>query len=114
MKKPSVTYVVSAYDRPQSLRMTLASLQCQTDHDFEVIVADNNPNVSEYHGHAWNNQRIVIDMDDTRFKYVNTSRQFEVLRVPRDAELVEVVVQHRRAVVNHPCGVSVRCRCARV
>ena len=64
--KPAVSYIVSAYDRPQSLRMTLASLQCQTDPDFEVIVADN----SEFQQQA--NRRITEDMRDVRFRHVNT------------------------------------------
>lgn len=73
--KPAVTYVVSAYDRPQSLRMTLASLQCQTDHDFEVIVADNNPDLR-----YCDNMYMTHDMRDSRFRYMNTSRVFDVLR----------------------------------
>lgn len=61
---PTVTYIVSAYDRPLHLRGCLASLQVQTDPDFEVIVADN--------GGLEHNAIITGQMNDERFRYINT------------------------------------------
>lgn len=76
MMNCSVSYIVSAYNRPQSLRGTLASLQVQTDPNFEVIVADNNPDIQ-----YCKNMDIVADMQDGRFRWVDTSHVFDV---PRD------------------------------
>ena len=56
MLKPAVTYVVSAFDRPRALRCVLASLQLQTDENFEVIVADN--------GRGIDNLNTVEQFDD--------------------------------------------------
>src|SRR5690348_12921059 len=36
-----ITYIVSAYDRPQSLKSCLASLNNQTNDDYQLIVTDN-------------------------------------------------------------------------
>jgi hypothetical protein len=66
--RTAVTYIVSTYDRPRSLRMTLASLQVQTDTDFEVIVADNNPTTE------WTRNWSVVDLlQDNRFKHFHTA-----------------------------------------
>jgi hypothetical protein len=66
MSDPAVTYIVSAHSRPQALRCVLASLQCQTDGNFEVIIADNNPES--------NNWDVVNEMKDLRFCWVNTAQ----------------------------------------
>ena len=59
-----VSYIVSAYDRPDSLPGCLWSLKIQTDQNFEVIVTDN--------GGTQRNQDAVAAMNDSRFRYVNT------------------------------------------
>ena len=65
---PAVTYIVSAYDRPQALRCCLASIQLQIDDDFECVVADNG--LQRYQGeHA----RIVAELRDQRFSHVSTA-----------------------------------------
>src|SRR5208337_2687043 len=38
---PHVSYIVSAYDRPDHLGCVLYSIKAQTDQSFEVIVTDN-------------------------------------------------------------------------
>ena len=40
MKKPFCSVIVSTYNRPDALKLVLASLAAQTCRDFEVIVAD--------------------------------------------------------------------------
>lgn len=69
MPNPSVTYIVSSYDRPRALRGCLAALQVQTDPDFEVIVADRaaDERIAAEH---W---LIVGEMRDERFRYVHAS-----------------------------------------
>src|SRR6266704_953428 len=66
---PSVTYIVSCFDRPNALRGVLASLQVQTDADFEVIVSDrgSEPAIREQH------MRMVENMQDTRFRHKSTA-----------------------------------------
>lgn len=64
---PSVTYIVSSFDRPRALRGCLAALQVQTDPDFEVIVADRAADEKIAAEH-W---LIVSEMRDERFRYVH-------------------------------------------
>lgn len=66
---PKVTYIVSAYNRPEMLRCCLASLAVQTDPDFEVIVADNSDDFSITQHH----QEIVADLRDPRFYHRDTA-----------------------------------------
>ena len=73
MKNPSVSYIVSAYDRPAALLCCLASLALQTDGDFEVIVADNNPNPAR----RKENETVVRWFDD-RFYHVNSSQWSDI------------------------------------
>lgn len=64
---PAVTYIVSAFDRPRFLRCCLASLQVQTDPDFEVIVACNSADPGM--------QLVQVDIVnhlDNRFSFVDT------------------------------------------
>src|SRR5271163_220379 len=64
---PAVTYVVSAFDRPRFLRCCLASLQVQTDPDFEAIVACNAPDpVLQFE------QLEIVNAMDRRFSFVDT------------------------------------------
>ena len=66
---PKVTYIVSAYNRPEMLRCCLSSLAVQTDRDFEVIVADNAPAFEMTQQH----QEIVADLRDSRFHHRDTN-----------------------------------------
>ncbi len=66
---PKVTYVVSAYNRPEMLRCCLSSLAVQTDRDFEVIVADNASAFEMTQQH----QEIVDDLRDSRFRRCDTN-----------------------------------------
>jgi hypothetical protein len=73
MNRPAVTYIVSAHSRPLALRCVLASLQCQTDPNFEVIVADNYPRSANFQA----NQQVVKQIQELweeRFQYVNTAQ----------------------------------------
>ncbi len=63
-----VTYIVSAYDRPDMLRCCLASLAVQTDRDFEVIVADNSKTFAEQQQNA----AVVSAFHDSRFGHRDT------------------------------------------
>jgi len=60
-----VSFIVSAFNRPQALRCVLASLQIQTEREIEVIVADNSDNVFTIQDHIW----IVDSMRDLRFRH---------------------------------------------
>jgi glycosyltransferase involved in cell wall biosynthesis len=64
----AVSYIVSAYERPDCLTCCLASLKLQTDHNLEVIVADNgtDPVIKTCH-------RLLAEQD-TRFRYVDSSK----------------------------------------
>lgn len=70
MSDPTVTYIVSAYDRPEHLAVVLASLRVQTDPDFEVIVADNAPDTDMQIA----NLCAVVRLEDRRFQHVNTAK----------------------------------------
>lgn len=65
---PRISYIVSAYDRPKSLRGCLDSLLVQTDQDFEVYVMDN-ATVQEIHVEQ---EEYVQSLKDDRFHYVHT------------------------------------------
>ena len=67
---PRVTYIVSAFDRPNCLPCVLWSLKVQTDPDFEVIVADNalTPGLQILHTY------LVNSLQDSRFRHVNTAQ----------------------------------------
>lgn len=63
-----VTYVVSAYDRPDSLAVCLWSLKVQTARDFECLIADNAIDV----GIAARHQGVVAALNDKRFRHIST------------------------------------------
>lgn len=65
---PAVTYVISAFNRPDHLLGCMASLMVQTDDDFEAIIADNaiDPSYQRL------NEIAVEKLDDERFRHVNT------------------------------------------
>lgn len=66
----AVTYIVSAFNRPQALRCCLASIQCQrdTDREWYAIVADNGTGED-----AIANRKIVHSFADFRIDYVHTA-----------------------------------------
>ena len=66
----AVTYIVSAFNRPEALRCCLASIQLQTDRDWHVIVADNGPTPEAQHL----NWRIVKSFDDPRIDHLDTAQ----------------------------------------
>jgi hypothetical protein len=68
---PSVSYIVSAFERPDCLPCCLWSLKIQTDPDFEVIVADNALDWRVQLQH----QRAVEALGDSRFRHCNTAKQ---------------------------------------
>jgi len=65
---PKVSYIVSAYDRPEMLRCCLASLAVQTDGDFEVLVADNAPTFKQ----QVLNDTAAMHLNDGRFRHYDT------------------------------------------
>lgn len=64
---PKISYIVSAYKRPEMLRCCLASLAVQTDQDFEVIVADNAPPYEQPKAN-----RLIVQLFDERFSHTDT------------------------------------------
>lgn len=69
-----VTYIVSAFSRPDLLPVCLFSLKAQTDPEFEVIVTDNAPDKATQEKH-----RIVVSiLNDKRFRYIATASKIKV------------------------------------
>jgi glycosyltransferase involved in cell wall biosynthesis len=73
-KIPTLSYIISAYDRPTLLPATLWSIYAQTHEDFECLVTDNasDPAMSV------RQRKIVESMRDPRFKYVRTYDKVDV------------------------------------
>jgi glycosyltransferase involved in cell wall biosynthesis len=71
---PDISYIVSAYDRPELLPVCLWSIKAQTHQDFEVIVTDNATDKKI----AAKHKAIVASMKDARFKYVRTAGKIKV------------------------------------
>ena len=71
---PDISYIVSAYDRPEQLPVILWALKCQTHRSLEVIVTDNasNPKIVAAQ------QKAVAQLEDPRFSYVHTFGKIEV------------------------------------
>jgi hypothetical protein len=65
---PAVTYVISAYNRPDHLLGCMASLMVQTDDNFEAIIADN----ATLPAYQRLNEIAVEKLDDERFRHINT------------------------------------------
>ena len=63
----SISYILSAYHRPDELACVLYSLKLQTQSDFEVIVTDNSTDP----GIAARNRSVIYDLQDARFHYYN-------------------------------------------
>ena len=76
MTTPAVSYIVSALARPQWLRCCLASLQVQSDTDFEVIVADNATDDAIVALH----ELVVQQMGDERFRYIRMTPHMDDAR----------------------------------
>ncbi len=71
---PDISYIVSAYDRPEQLPVILWALKCQSHRNHEVIVTDNatNPAIAAAHSLA------VKNLADARFRYVSTLKKIKV------------------------------------
>lgn len=65
---PRCSFIVSTFERPRTLRCVLASLQVQTEPDFEVIVTDN----SRCLDMRRLNQAVIHALHDERFQYLWT------------------------------------------
>lgn len=70
MTHPDLTYIVSAFNRPELLPICLHSLATQTHHNAEIIVADNAPAASFA---ANRHKEIVEALSDPRMRYINTA-----------------------------------------
>jgi hypothetical protein len=71
---PDISYIVSAYDRPDMLPIILWALKVQTHRNFEVIVTDNSivPAVTAAH------RKVVAQLEDSRFSHLHTAHKIEV------------------------------------
>jgi glycosyltransferase involved in cell wall biosynthesis len=71
---PELSYIVSAYNRPDLLPACLWSLYGQNREDFEVIVTDNatDEKIAKRH------QNHVAAMRDLRFRYIRTAGKIKV------------------------------------
>ncbi len=72
--QPEISYIVSAYHRPEILPACLWSLKAQTHENFECIITDNSTEPKHVKAHM----RLIKQMDDKRFRYVNTSRKVKI------------------------------------
>lgn len=68
MSDPRISFIVSAYDRPDALKLCLLSLILQTEHNWEAIVTDNNPVAL----HSAFTLQVVQELDDSRIRYLHT------------------------------------------
>jgi GT2 family glycosyltransferase len=66
---PDISYIVSAFDRPKSLRCCLASLSVQTHQNFQVIITDN-AEPGSFH-QKWNED--IWREDIVLADYINTA-----------------------------------------
>jgi len=73
MNSPDISFIVSAYNRPQLLPILLYSLKAQTVRDIEVIVTDNATDAKI----AAMQRKAVRQMDDGRFRYIRTAEKIE-------------------------------------
>lgn len=71
---PDISYIVSAYDRPDLLPICLWSIKAQTHPNFECLVTDNatDPAIAAKHEMA------VTRLDDYRFGYVRTADKIQI------------------------------------
>lgn len=73
-RTPDISYIVSAYNRPEMLLVILAALNIQTNPRFEVIITDNSEDAITIARH----REIVYFFNDKRFRYVNTAKKVKV------------------------------------
>jgi glycosyltransferase involved in cell wall biosynthesis len=59
--QPWVSFCMTTYKRPEFLKEQLLSLLTQTFRNFEIIISDNDPEIS--------GEKIVKEVDDCRIKY---------------------------------------------
>jgi glycosyltransferase involved in cell wall biosynthesis len=80
---PDISYIVSAYNKPELLPCVLHSLNVQTHQDFEVIVADNSTDAEAAREH-----RAIVAGFDKRFRYALTRTKVKVPECYNAAEWV--------------------------
>jgi glycosyltransferase involved in cell wall biosynthesis len=71
---PDISYIVSAYDRPESLSCCLHSIRAGTHQDFEIIVTDNAVDKAI----AATQRKAVADMRDHRVRYLRSAGKIDV------------------------------------
>jgi glycosyltransferase involved in cell wall biosynthesis len=71
---PDISYIVSAYNRPDLLPSCLWSLKAQSESSIEVIVTDN----AVDDGIAKEQKRIVEGLKDKRFRYFRTAGKTKI------------------------------------
>ena len=67
-----VSFVISAYDRPQCLKLCLQSLVLQSEDDWEAIVMDNSPDIITQHKNE------AATRVDKRITYVSTPPAYSI------------------------------------
>ncbi len=72
--QPEITYIVSAFNRPVMLPVALWSIKGQSHSDFECIVTDN----ADSNTLAKQQEKMVKDLNDHRFRYVRTATKTQV------------------------------------
>jgi hypothetical protein len=85
---PDISYIVSAYNRPDLLPGLLWSLAAQSHKNFEVIVTDNAKvlSVAKQHDRAVNYIRSINPFFKERFHYKRTHGQIDVSTCYHSAE----------------------------
>jgi glycosyltransferase involved in cell wall biosynthesis len=70
--QPWVSFCLATYQRPDKLQNVLASIAKQDFSDFEVIISDNDPQMSS--------KRIVDGFADSRFRYLSTQQNIGMIK----------------------------------
>lgn len=66
----NLTFIVSTFNRPQTLLLLLNSLQLQTEKNFECIVTDNSTDQT-----LADQNEFYVKMSGPRFRYLKTNHQ---------------------------------------
>jgi glycosyltransferase involved in cell wall biosynthesis len=70
LKDPFLSIVIPTRERSATLKFTLKTALDQTDGDYEIVVSDNFSQDET--------ERVVLEFQDPRIKYVNTGRRLSM------------------------------------
>lgn len=81
--EPLISVIVSTYNRPTLLEKTLLSIKAQSLTEFECLIVDDcSPNAQE-------NENIVKGLNDPRFRYLKTDKNYGHDSHPKNVGIME-------------------------